>query len=180
MTLRSSKFFLLGALALFLNGCALFPMRAFVSPRPIFEPLQFFEGRTISSGVFESPIGKPREHFTTIATGRRHHDGDFTLAQSFIYEPGKKQKRLWHLRKIDAQHYEGTANDVVGVAKGRTRGNTFYLEYTVALDPGDPLLNVRLRQVMQLQRDGSVTNRATISKLGITVARVTERFEHAR
>ena len=134
---------------------------------------------TRSAGVFENRVGPPRQRFTTRATG--HLNGNtLTLSQHFAYADGHRQDRRWTIRRLDAHHYEGTANDVVGTAHGETIGNTFRFTYLVALQPRNPLSHVRLTQVMTLGRDGAVENRATISKLGILVSGVTERFHRVK
>ena len=140
-----------------------------------FRPEQFFAGSTRSSGVFENTVGKPRQRFTTECRGRRRGD-TLWLDQIFRYDDGRTQQRQWQIRRVDAVRYVGRANDVVGEARGKVDGATFQFAYTVALQPGNPLFNVRLDQTMTLQRDGTVENRATIRKLGVVLSRVTERF----
>jgi hypothetical protein len=140
-----------------------------------FRPEKFFAGRTRSSGVFANTVGKPRQRFTTESRGRRRGD-TLWLDQIFRYDDGRTQRRRWQIRRIDAVHYVGRANDVVGEARGKVDGATFQFDYTVALKPGNPLFHVRLDQTMTLQRDGTVENRATIRKLGVVLSRVTERF----
>lgn len=109
--------------------------------------------------------------------GRR--DGDALLiTQDFTFEDGRKQQRLWRIRRIDDHRYEATANDVVGVSRGLAYGNTFHWAYTLALRPGNPLANVRFNLRMYLQADGeTMINRVTISKLGVVVAQTTEYFQ---
>ncbi len=66
---------------------------------------------------------------------------------------------------------------MVGQATGEAHGNAFHWAYTVALQPGNPLGNVRLRQWMYLQADGqTMVNRASVSSFGVRVAQVTEFF----
>jgi Protein of unknown function (DUF3833) len=162
--------------ATFLTGCSTFRKPELASAKPAFEPLEFFSGRTTSTGTFESPPGKPRQTFVTTGWGRLDH-GSLLLYQSVIYEPGHSRRRIWCFRKVSDGHYEGTANDVVGIAKGKMRGNTFYLDYTVAQKAGDPSSSVRVRQKLFLQPDGAVVSRTTFLKSHARIAAVTERFE---
>ncbi len=88
-----------------------------------------------------------------------------------------KQHRSWRIRKLDAHHYEATANDIVGTARGEASGNAFHWTFTLAASPGNPLANVQMTQSMYLQADGrSLINHTTIRKFGIAVAQVTETF----
>ena len=143
-----------------------------------FQPEKFFAGHTRSSGVFRNTIGKAEQRFTTDCRGRIRGDTLY-LEQRFRYEDGRRQERHWQIRRVDAVHYVGRANDVVGEARGKVSGSSFRLVYTVALNPGNPLLNVRLDQTMTLRRDGMLDNRATIRKAGFPLSRITERFRRA-
>lgn len=98
------------------------------------------------------------------------------MEQDLFIGKQPRQRRSWRVRKIDERHYEATANDIVGVARGRVHGNRFSWSFTLATKPGNPLFNVRMTQHMYLQPDGTLINRTRISKLGFMVAGVTEQF----
>ncbi len=149
---------------------------AFESVAPRFEPERFFEGRTRSWGVVENRAGEPTSRFETSAFGRREGE-ELVITQDFTFDDGRRQQRVWRLRRLDEHRYEATANDVVGTATGEARGNAFRWQYTLALEPGNAVKDVDLLQWMYAQEDGSVmVNRATISKLGVILAEVTEFF----
>ena len=159
-------------------GCAYLTPSQFATSTPTFDPVAFFTGRTRSWGVFENRAGEPARRFSTVCDGHREANGALRLDQTFTYEDGTVQRRHWRIRRVDAHRYEATANDVVGLGVGEAYGNAFHWEYTVALHPGNPLGNVRLRQWMYLQADGrTMVNRATVHvRGGLTVAQVTEEF----
>jgi len=148
----------------------------FADGTPRFEPEKFFAGRVRSWGVIEDRSAHPTRRFTTEIVGRP--DGDtLVIEQHFAFDDGTTQQRVWRLRRVDEHRYEATANDVVGPASGEAWGNLFHWRYKLALDPGNPLKNVRLEQWMYLQEDGeTMVNRATISKFGVIAAEVTEFF----
>jgi hypothetical protein len=176
--LRLASALLLAAFATLAAGCASLPPQAFTGSAPTFDPIEFFTGRTVSWGVFETRAGEPSRRFSTVCEGRREGDGALLLDQTFTYEGGATQHRRWRIRRVDAHRFEATANDVVGHARGDAYGNAFRWEYTVALQPGNPLSNVRLRQWMYLQPDGqTMINRASIAKFGFQAAQVTEFFQ---
>ena len=157
-------------------GCASLAPRQFASTGPAFDPQAFFAGRVHSWGVFENRAGAPTRRFTTASVGR-WEGNTLLLDQKFTYQEGTHQQRHWRIRRVDDHRFEATANDVVGTATGEAYGNAFRWEYTVALKPGNPLFDVRLKQWMYLQADGrSMVNRATVSKFGVEVAQVTEYF----
>ncbi len=159
-----------------LAGCSSLAPSHFAGAKPAFDPIAFFTGHTDSWGVFENRSGDPSRRFTTSCVGHLE-GGTLVLDQEFIYEDGQHQQRHWRIRRTDSHHLEATANDVVGTGTGEVYGNAFHWEYTVALKPGNPLYNVHLKQWMYLQPDGrTMLNRATVTKLGVEVAQVTEGF----
>jgi hypothetical protein len=84
--------------------------------------------------------------------------------------------RDWHMRRIAPGRYEATANDLVGVAAGEAAGRAFHWQWTLALEPGNPVKNVTMDQWWYLLDDGSVLNRSTVRKLGVIAVEVTEHF----
>ena len=163
--------FVLGA-----AGCTALPVSRFAGDSPPLDPIAFFTGRTHSWGVFENRAGAPTRRFRTDCWG--HLEGtELRLDQTFTYDDGHRQLRHWRIRRTDAHHFAATANDVVGTGTGEAQGNAFRWEYTVALQPGNPLENVHLRQWMYLQEDGrTLLNRGTVRAFGVEVAQVTEQF----
>ncbi len=162
--------------AVVLAGCASVPTEHFAGTKPTFDPMAYFMGHTHSWGVFENRAGDPSRSFTTDCHG--HMEGEtLVLDQTFTYEDGSTQQRHWRIRHVDAHRYEATANDVVGTGTGEAYGSAFHWEYTVALKPGNPLLNVHLKQWMYLQPDcRTMLNRGSVNKLGVEVAQIAESF----
>lgn len=174
MTLKQI-FFALGA-AFLLTGCASMTVADFAGQRPHFDPTQFFSGRTESHGVMENRAGAPIRRVTT-KTWAHWEGATLCLEQDLIFSDGQRQHRSWRIRKVDADHYEATANDIVGTAAGMAYGNVFHWTLTLALSPGNPFGNVEMSQWMYLQPDGrTMVNHTTIRKLGFVVAQVTEQF----
>ncbi len=165
-------------LAAMATGCSSLQPRDFANSSTTFEPDKYFTGHVRSWGVTENRAGEPKSRFTTESFGKRDANGDVTIEQTFHYDDGRTQQRKWQVHRIDAHHYEATANDVVGKARGEAHGNVFRWEYTIALKPGNPFANVRLHQWMYLP-EGTETmfTRVTVKKFGIRIAQVTESFQ---
>ncbi|MEP6668590.1 MAG: DUF3833 family protein [Chthoniobacter sp.] len=143
---------------------------------PIFDPLVFFTGHTRSWGVFENRQGEATEIIRTETSGRVVN-GELRMEQDLYFSKRAHQHRSWRMRRVDAHHFEATANDLIGTARGDARGNTFVWTFTLATKPGNPLYNVSMTQRMYLQPDGrTMINRDTIRKFGVIVAEVTEQF----
>jgi len=146
---------------------------------PALEPERYFEGRTVSFGVFEDG-GAPTGRFSTEAVGRREADA-LVLDQTVRLGDGSVQRRQWRLRRLDAHHYEATAGPVVGVAAGEAHGRVFHWRYTLSLPPGDWLRRVEFEHWMYLADDGeTLLNRFAVRKLGFVVARASEVFHRER
>ncbi len=159
-----------------LAACASLKPADFAGRRPLFDPAEYFTGRTSSTGVMENRGGAPTDTVTTATQG--HWVGDtLHLEQDLAFGKGKRQHRSWRIRKLDAHRYEGRANDVPGTIRGEAHGNTFHWSFPLALSPGNPLATVRMSQWMYLQPDGrTMLNHTTIRKAGVVVAQVTEQF----
>jgi hypothetical protein len=98
------------------------------------------------------------------------------LDEDFRYSDGSTQKRIWRLRKLGDGRFSGRANDVVGEARGETRGNTFHWTYTLNLPVGDNVFEVQFDDWMYLMSDKVMLNKAAMSKFGIRLGEVTLSF----
>jgi hypothetical protein len=163
------------AAVLALTGCATLQPQDFAKSSTRFELDRYFVGHLRSWGVFEDTDGHPTRYFTCDNRGVREAAGDVVLTQHFHFSDGKTQERVWHIRRVDATHWQATANDMVGVARGEGFGNAFHWEYNITLNPKNPLATVHIRQWMyQPEGTDSLMTRLVITKLGITVAEVSE------
>ena len=143
---------------------------------PDFRPERYFEGQTLSFGVFEAASGAPTSRFSTEATGRREGDA-LVLDQTIRLGDGTVMQRSWRMRRVSDHRYVATAGPVQGIALGEAHGRHFHWIYTIALPPGDWLRTVRFEHWMYLADDGeTLVNRFAVSKLGIVVSRATEVF----
>jgi hypothetical protein len=158
-----------------LTGCASMQPQDFAKSPTHFELDTYFVGHARSWGVFENSEGQPHKSFVCDSYGRRTGKGEIHLHQDFAFSTGKKQTRDWTIRKTDATHWEATANDMVGVARGHGEGNAFYWEYDITLNSKNPLATVHVRQWMYLVEGTDILmTHLVITKMGITVAEVSE------
>jgi hypothetical protein len=145
---------------------------------PAFDPVVFFDGHTMSWGVIENRSGAPTESIVTDSHGWINAARQLRMVQHLSFQDGKTQERDWTLWRTGPDRFEATANDMVGSATGETDGRMFHWEWVLARSPGNPLMNVTMSQWMYGLEDGSAMIRTTISKFGVIVAEVTERFSH--
>lgn len=159
-----------------LTGCSSLAPRDFAGTEPTFDPMAFFTGATKSSGVLENRGGAPMERVETETHGHLE-SGILQLEQELLFRDGKHQHRSWRIRRVDRHHFEATANDVIGLARGEAYGNVFHWSFTLTLSAGNSLTHVQMTQWMYLQPGGrTMVNHTTIRKFGFVVAQVTEEF----
>jgi hypothetical protein len=167
------------AAALPLAACATQPVLETAAKGPAFVPERFFVGRTIAEGEFVNTIDGSRRGLRATIDGR--WDGRaLTLVENFVYSDGERDRKTWVLTKTGPASYSGTREDVIGTADGRLDGAVFRLAYIATVKTKQSSVDVKFDDVLGLLPDGSVLNRATVSKLGVKVGEVTLRIRHRR
>ena len=97
-------------------------------PRLIIE--NYLSGNVKAWGILQNRSGKVLRQFSADLNGK--WDGNqLILDEKFIWTDGEIQLRKWKINKIDEHYYEGTAEDVVGTAKGYSYGPAFKFEYVL-------------------------------------------------
>lgn len=168
----------LGLSLVLLSACSTMKPEDFADTRPTLVLEEYFAGHVEAWGIFEDRFGRLRRSFTVQIDGS--WDGEeLTLDERFCYDDGETDRRVWRIRKLDAHHYQGRADDVVGIAEGRAYGKALNWRYRLDLPIGDRLVRVHFDDWMYLQPGGVLVNRATVSKFGVTLGEVTLFFRRA-
>lgn len=149
--------------------------RDFEGKEPTLDPKAYFSGHVRSWGVVEGSTGKVSDQFSTQMHGVPRPDG-LLLRQDFTFASGKKEHRVWDIRVVDAHHFEGHANDSVGLAHGEAWGNAFEWNYTLAVPVKGRTINVNFSQIMLLQPGGVLLNRVQYRKFGLRLGSISEFF----
>jgi hypothetical protein len=140
-------------------------------PKLILE--EYFSGKIEAWGQFEDPFGIVRKKFTcSIISKWDKNISTLTINESFIYDDGTKENRIWKLIKVNNNYYEGTTDNVIGVAKGITSGNTFHWKYKFQLSLYGRKTKVSFDDYMYLQDSNVIINKAKMKKFGITLGTV--------
>lgn len=173
-TMTNRAVYITGVLAAALGGCSTLAPAAFEGDGPEMRPEAFFAGATVSSGVLENRSGEPTKRFHVEGQGVLRPDGALRLVQTVTFDKDPPTIRTWELRQLDAHRYEATLTDAAGPVAAEAYGNVFHLTYSMRSPPLG-----RMEQWMYLQPDGhTLVNEATVSLLGIDVARLSERITH--
>ena len=104
-------------LILLLSNCSEMKPEDYKNTEPKIKIEEYFLGNVKAWGIFQGRSGKVKRQFTAKMNGS--FDGqDFILNEDFNWNDGETQQRRWTIKKTGNHNYEGTAADVVGVAKG--------------------------------------------------------------
>lgn len=147
-----------------------------IAIEPRLDLFAFFDGASRGSGIFEDRFGRLRRAFTVDLQGRRAGDDGFVLEEDFAYADGARQRRVWRLRRTGPDSFEGRADDVIGVAVGRSAGNAVHMRYAMALPIGRSTWTVDFEDRMDLQADGVLLSRSRVSKWGLELGQVALAF----
>ena len=165
-----SRLFFLAITALLISGCASVQVADYAQEKPKFDLRQYFNGRVIAHGIVQDRSGKVIRRMTVDMACTWVGDTG-TLNEDFTYADGKKERRIWTIKK-QGDRYIGTAADVVGEAIGMAAGNTLNWKYVLALPVDDKVYNVDFDDWMWQLDDKVMMNRAVFSKFGFRLGEV--------
>lgn len=145
----------------------------YVDTQPLFKLEEYFVGTIKAWGIVQDRSGNIVNRFDVVIKGS--YDGNKIILDELFtyYDDGRTEKRIWEITKIDDQHYEGTAGDIVGTAKGRAYGNALYWTYEMDVPVDDTTYRLTFDDWIWAMNDGVIVNRSYLKKFGITVAEVT-------
>ena len=153
-----------------LAGCASVQVSDYAQEKPKFDLQRYFNGRVIAHGIVQDRSGKVIRRMTVDMKGTWVGDTG-TLDEDFTYADGKKERRVWTIKK-QGDRYIGTAADVVGEALGSASGNALNWKYVLALPVDDKVYNVDFDDWMWQIDDKVMINRAVFSKFGFKLGEV--------
>lgn len=153
-----------------LAGCASVQVSDYAQEKPKFDLQRYFNGRVVAHGIVQDRSGKVIRRMTVDMKCTWVGDTG-TLDEDFTYADGKKERRIWTIKK-QGDRYIGTAADVVGEALGIAAGNALNWKYVLALAVDDKVYNVDFDDWMWQLDDKVMFNRAVFSKFGFQLGEV--------
>ena len=168
---------LLSGLSVGISACARNNITTLADRAPKLDLQTFFAGQTVALGIFEDRFGNLRRQFRVVLEGTV--DGDvLTLDETFLYDDGEQDFRKWVIRRAGKGKdgevlYEGSAEDITGVASGAISGNALNWEYDVVLSIDGRKVEVHFDDWIYQQHEDVAINRAYVSKFGIEIGSVT-------
>ncbi len=158
-----------------LTGCASVEVSDYAAEKPALELSRYFNGTLDADGIFQDRSGKVVKRFHVLIEASWTGPVG-TLDERFTYSDGSTQRRVWTVTRLDASHYSGHADDVVGEARGEARGNALRWKYVMALPVDGKVYNVDFDDWMFLMDDRVMLNRSVMSKFGFRLGEVTLSF----
>jgi len=135
---------------------------------------EFFRGKTVGKGVFESEIAGVYRPFTVTLTGT-WNPKTFTLRlrEDFVYEDGERDTKTWFFQKVAKDRYIGQRADVLGPANVRTAPDgSLRFSYVARLETENGPLLLRFDDTLKQVDPRTVRNTAKVMKAGIPVGTV--------
>ena len=132
----------------------------------------YFNGKIKAWGLIQDWRGRVTTRFDVDMLGSwKGNIG--TLEEDFRYYDGRKQRRVWRITKHSDNSYSGTADDIIGKAKGVSEGSGINWHYSMDIPVDDTTYRIKLDDWMWQMNDGVLINRSYLKKFGITVAELT-------
>ena len=154
-----------------LTGCSTISVGDYAGLTPEMIPEEFFDGNLTAHGIIKNRAGKVVRYFN--ADINAYWDGAVgTLEEDFVFDNGKKQRRVWTLTRQADGSYIGTAGDVVGEAKAEIGGNSMFLKYELMVPYGDGTINLTIDDRMYLVAPDILVNESEMRKFGFRVGEI--------
>ena len=162
-------------LTLLLGGCSEMKPEDYKNTKPIIKIEEYFQGDVKAWGMLLGRSGEVKRQF--VADMKGEFDGqNLILDETFIWNDGEKQERRWTIKKVGDNRYEGTAPDVVGIAKGVSFGSAFKFEYKLLVPYKDKKIKIRFDDWIFKQDEKTAINKAILTKFGFKVGELTVFF----
>ena len=169
LTHSKALFFAFGLLLL--TACSGQHIEDYNNTSPDFDVLTFFSGNLEAKGVVMNRSGEVTRRFSVKMLGTIE-DKILTLEEWFIFDDGEQSKRTWVIKKNAEGAYNGTANDIIGVAQGQQKGMALHWDYEMDLTVDNRVYRVAFDDWLYRIDEHNVINRSVIKKWGFDVGEV--------
>lgn len=154
---------------LMLSSCSGNNLNYYKNTTPRADIKEYFNGPIKAWGIVQDRKGRVVRKFDINMVGK--WEGDVgTLTENFEFYDGKKQQRIWTIKKLADGKYEGTASDIIGKATGKSEGNAVQWNYIMDLPVDNTTYRIRFDDWMWVMNDGVLINRSYLKKFGFTVS----------
>ena len=102
-----------------------------------------FTGPVVAWGMVQNYSDKVSRRFCVEIQGSWQGNKGL-LAEAFYFDDGEVSYRNWQLVKMANGAYQGTAEDVIGIAQGQHSGFAFHWQYSLKVPVDDDVYNLHL------------------------------------
>ncbi len=153
-------------------SCGQVEIQDYTNTQPTLNLRTFFDGELRAYGVLQNRSGKVTRKFT--ADIEANWDGNTGyLNEVFVFDDGERAIRNWTLNVEPSGNVFGTANDVIGIAKGRISGSAMRWVYTLSVPYNDGTIHVKIDDWLYLVNNEKIINKSVLKKFGFTVGHLT-------
>ncbi len=141
---------------------------------------EWFRGRTHAVGRFRNSFSGEERRLAVDLIGR--WDGrTLSLFEDFFYADGERDQKTWFFESMGDGGYVGRRDDVVSPARvANTAPDTVRFAYTADLKLPSGVMRLSFDDTLVLRPDGTVYNRAVVSRFFIPVGEVELVFRKGR
>lgn len=163
------------ALIFLLTACSA-TLDDYADTGPKFDLQTYFTGDVTAWGIVQDYSTKLTRRFCVDIIGTWEGNTG-RLHETFYYNDGEEQIRIWDLEIGADGSVTGTAGDVIGVASGGASGTSFNWQYTLQVPIGESTYEFAIDDWMYMMDEHRMMNRSYMSKLGINVAEISIFFD---
>ena len=161
--------------AMLLGSCST-KIEEYKVQKPALNIESYFDGPVIAWGMIQDYNDKVTRRFCVELVGI-WIDNKGELKETFYFDDGEITYRNWQLVRTSNNQFTGTAEDVIGTAKGKQNGFAFQWQYQLSVDIDDKNYHFTLDDWMYQIDQYRVFNKTEMKKFGIKVADITLFFD---
>ena len=154
------------------SACSSITVDRYAENKPQLVPEKFFDGQLSAHGIVKDRGGQVIRYFNADIKAY-WVDGIGTLDESFVFDDGERQTRVWELKPVADGSYVATAGDVIGEGKMKVAGNSLFLDYVLRIPYGDSTIDLRIDDRMYLVSERVLLNESVMTKWGFKVGQIT-------
>jgi hypothetical protein len=143
---------------------------------PKFDLASYFDGEVTAWGIVQDYSNKLTRRFCVDIIGTWQGNSG-QLHETFYYNDGEQQIRIWELKIANDGSVTGGAADVIGEASGASQGTAFNWHYTLRVPVDETEYDLFVDDWMFMIDNNRVMNRSYMKKLGVTVAEISIFFD---
>ncbi|MEO9653595.1 DUF3833 domain-containing protein [Marinomonas sp.] len=170
--MKKSRFILMIIFVASLLGCSSPDISVYEKNQPKFLLENFFSGKLTAHGILKNRQGEVIRYFNADLLGH-WQSGVGRLEETFLFDDGEEQERVWTLTPTGAGGYIAKANDVVGAGEVSMSGNALFMNYELLVPYDGDVVQINVDDRMYLVNEKTVINESVMTKFGFEVGYLT-------